>query len=35
MQQKGRRLYGVQFHPELFDEQNPEGQKVVENFLKL
>ncbi len=22
MQQKGRRLYGVQFHPELFDEQH-------------
>ena len=35
MQQKGRRLYGVQFHPELFDEHHPEGQQVVENFLKL
>jgi GMP synthase-like glutamine amidotransferase len=35
MQQKGRRLYGVQFHPELFDQQHPEGQHVVENFLKL
>ena len=35
MQQKGRRLYSVQFHPELFDDQYPEGRQVVENFLKL
>jgi len=35
MQLKGRRLYGVQFHPELFDEAHPEGQQIVENFLKL
>jgi len=35
MQQKGRRLYSVQFHPELFDEQHPEGRQIVENFLKL
>ena len=35
MQQKGRRLYGVQFHPELFDDDHPEGRQVVENFLRL
>ncbi|HEV8136885.1 MAG TPA: gamma-glutamyl-gamma-aminobutyrate hydrolase family protein [Pyrinomonadaceae bacterium] len=35
MQQKGRRLYGIQFHAELFDEDHPEGRKVVENFLSL
>ena len=35
MQQKGRRLYGVQFHPELFDEAHPEGEQVVRNFLSL
>jgi GMP synthase (glutamine-hydrolysing) len=35
MQEKGRRVYGVQFHPELFDEEHPEGRHVVENFLKL
>lgn len=35
MQQKGRRLYGIQFHPELFTAEYPEGQQVVENFLKL
>ena len=35
MQQKGRRLYGIQFHAELFDEDHPEGRKVVENFLGL
>jgi GMP synthase (glutamine-hydrolysing) len=35
MQEKGRRVYGVQFHPELFDEEHPEGRQIVENFLKL
>jgi GMP synthase (glutamine-hydrolysing) A subunit len=35
MQQKGRRLYGVQFHPELFDDEHPEGRQLVENFLGL
>ena len=35
MQQKGRRVYGVQFHPELFDEEHPEGRQIVENFLAL
>jgi GMP synthase (glutamine-hydrolysing) len=35
MQQKGRRLYGIQFHAELFNEDHPEGRKVVENFLSL
>ena len=35
IQEKGRRVYGVQFHPELFDDEFPEGRKVVENFLAL
>jgi GMP synthase (glutamine-hydrolysing) len=35
MQQKGRRVYGVQFHPELFDDDHPDGRKIVENFLAL
>ena len=35
MQEKGRRVYGVQFHPELFDEAHPEGRRIVENFLAL
>ena len=33
MQEKGRRVYGVQFHPELFDEEHPQGRRIVENFL--
>jgi len=33
MQQKGRRLYGIQFHPELFNEEHPEGRHLVDNFL--
>ncbi len=28
-------LFGVQFHPELFDEEHPDGRKAVENFLNL
>src|ERR1700738_877512 len=28
-------LYGVQFHPELFDQEHPHGQIILENFLKL
>jgi GMP synthase (glutamine-hydrolysing) len=35
MQQKGRRLYGVQFHPELFNEEYPQGSQILENFLRL
>lgn len=35
MQEKGRRVYGVQFHPELFDGEHPEGRQIVENFLAL
>lgn len=35
MQQKERQLFGVQFHPELFDDDHPHGRKVVENFLAL
>lgn len=35
MQQKGRRVYGVQFHPELFADEHPEGRKIVETFLAL
>lgn len=35
MQEKGRRVYGVQFHPELFDEDHPEGRHIVQNFLAL
>ena len=35
MQHIGRRLFGVQFHPELFDGDHPEGRLIVENFLNL
>jgi GMP synthase (glutamine-hydrolysing) A subunit len=35
MQQKGRRLYGVQFHPELFADEHTEGRQILENFLSL
>jgi GMP synthase (glutamine-hydrolysing) len=28
-------LFGVQFHPELFDQEHPDGRTILENFLKL
>ncbi len=35
MQHTSLPLFGVQFHPELFDQDNPDGRRVLENFLKL
>ena len=35
MQHSTRPLFGVQFHPELFDEEHPQGRGVLENFLNL
>ncbi|MEP6706107.1 MAG: gamma-glutamyl-gamma-aminobutyrate hydrolase family protein [Pyrinomonadaceae bacterium] len=35
MEHASRPLFGVQFHPELYDEQQPHGRRVVENFLDL
>src|SRR2546423_1223516 len=35
MQHTSLPLFGVQFHPELFDEDHPHGRAVLENFLKL
>ena len=35
MQHTSRPLFGVQFHPELFDEEHPDGRKILENFLQL
>jgi GMP synthase (glutamine-hydrolysing) len=35
MQHTSLPLYGVQFHPELFDAEHPHGRTILENFLKL
>src|ERR1700686_1937977 len=35
MQHASLPLFGVQFHPELFDQEHPDGRNVLENFLKL
>ena len=35
MEHATRPLFGVQFHPELFDSQQPDGRRVIENFLDL
>jgi GMP synthase (glutamine-hydrolysing) len=34
MEHTDRPLFGVQFHPELFDDDHPDGREVIENFLK-
>ena len=35
MQHTSLALFGVQFHPELFDEEHGHGRTILENFLKL
>lgn len=35
MQHTSRPLFSVQFHPELFDKEHPQGRRIVENFLSL
>ncbi len=34
MEHAERPLFGVQFHPELFDDAHPEGRKILTNFLE-
>ena len=35
MEHTSRPLYGVQFHPELYDETHPHGEIVLRNFINL
>jgi GMP synthase (glutamine-hydrolysing) len=35
MQHASLPLFGVQFHPELFDDEHQHGRTILENFLKL
>lgn len=35
MQHMSLPLFGVQFHPELFDDEHPAGRTILENFLRL
>lgn len=35
MEHNERPLFGVQFHPELFDEAHPDGRKIIDNFLEI
>jgi len=35
MQHNSLPLFGVQFHPELFDDKHPHGKTILENFLKM
>ncbi|MDT4899032.1 MAG: hypothetical protein QOH25_4109 [Acidobacteriota bacterium] len=33
MQHRSRPVFSVQFHPELFDAEHPQGRRILENFL--
>jgi GMP synthase (glutamine-hydrolysing) A subunit len=33
MQHTSRPVFSVQFHPELFDAEHPQGKRIIENFL--
>ena len=35
MEHTERPLFGLQFHPELFDETHPHGEKILDNFLSI
>ncbi len=35
MKQERRSFYGVQFHPERYTPDNPAGNRVMGNFVKL
>jgi GMP synthase (glutamine-hydrolysing) len=35
MEHNDRPLFGVQFHPELFDDSHADGRKIIDNFLAL
>lgn len=35
MKHSARPLYGVQFHPERYTKENPDGNSVVRNFVRL
>jgi GMP synthase (glutamine-hydrolysing) len=35
MQHSSLPVFGVQFHPELFDEDHQHGRTIIENFLRL
>ncbi|MEM2936517.1 MAG: hypothetical protein QW231_05010 [Candidatus Bathyarchaeia archaeon] len=32
---KKRPLYGVQFHPQIYTEEHPDGKKILENFFRI
>jgi GMP synthase (glutamine-hydrolysing) len=35
MEHETRPVFGVQFHPELFDDEHPDGRRIMESFLAL
>jgi GMP synthase (glutamine-hydrolysing) A subunit len=34
MKHEGKPVYGVQFHPERWNEENPAGKRILENFIE-
>ena len=35
MQHSSRPLFGVQFHPEFFDDEHADGRRIIEKFLSI
>ncbi len=35
MRHRERRIYGVQFHPEYYDDAHPDGRRLLANFFSL
>jgi GMP synthase (glutamine-hydrolysing) len=35
MKHPSRQVYGVQFHPERYTKENPDGRRVIGNFVRL
>lgn len=35
MKQRGKPVYGTQFHPECYDDEHPDGRRVLQNFFRI
>jgi len=35
MKHRKHPLYGVQFHPQVFDDEHPDGKRILENFFEI
>ena len=35
MKQRGKPVYGTQFHPECYDDAHPDGRRLLQNFFRI